>query len=152
MIVTFLWALLAICGLNCRNGCCNDVALHLHGRLLLLLLQPLQVTEHLVSMCDEIVVLFASDVLALVVVVVVALIFVKFNELLIGLVNLLSCGPYLVQGFVDCAAWTLGWSVIVQGQCLHKHVSDKDKRAVISLGRGVEVCQLLCCCFFSRHG
>jgi hypothetical protein len=32
-------------------------------------------------MCDEIVVLFASDVLALVVVVVVALIFVKFDEL-----------------------------------------------------------------------
>jgi hypothetical protein len=46
----------------------------------LLLLQPLHVTEHLISMCDEIVVLFASDVLALVVVVVVALIFVKFNE------------------------------------------------------------------------
>jgi hypothetical protein len=69
--------------------------------LLLLLLQPLHVTEHLVSMCDEIVVLFASDVLVLVLVVVVALIFLKFDELLIGLVNLLRCGPYLVQGFVN---------------------------------------------------
>jgi hypothetical protein len=110
--------------------------------LLLLLLQPLHVTEHFVSMCDEIVVLFASDVLALVVVVVVALIFVKFDELLIGLVNLLRCGPYLVQGLVDRAASTLGWSVIVQGQCLHKHVPDEDERAVISLGR----------CYLSRHG
>jgi hypothetical protein len=58
MIVYFLWALLTICGLHCRDGCCNNGALHLHGGLLLLL--PIHVTEHLVSMCDEIVVLFAS--------------------------------------------------------------------------------------------
>jgi hypothetical protein len=66
----------------------------------LLLLLPLHVTEHLVSMCDEVIVLFASDVLALVLIVVVALIFVKVDELLIGLMNLLSCGPYLVQGLL----------------------------------------------------
>jgi hypothetical protein len=81
----------------------------------LLLLLPLQVTKHLVSMCNNIVVLFASDVLALVVIVVVALICVEVDELLIGLMNLLSCGPYLVQGFVDRAASTGSWSVIVQG-------------------------------------
>jgi hypothetical protein len=116
-----------------------------------LLLLPLHVTEYLVSMCNEIIVLFASDVLALEVVVVVALIFVKFDEQLIGLMNLLSCGPYLVQGFVNRVASTLGWSIIVQGKCLHKHVPDEDKCAAMSLGRGVEACQLLCRCFFS-HG
>jgi hypothetical protein len=82
--------------------------------LSLLLLLPLHVTEHLFSMCDEIVVAL-SDVPALEVIVVVALIFVEVDELLIGLMNLLSCGPYLVQGFVDRAASTAGWSVLVQG-------------------------------------
>jgi hypothetical protein len=66
-------------------------------------------------MCDEIVVLFASDMLPLIVVIVMTLVCVKVNELLIGLLNLISWGPYLVQGIVDHAALTGSWSVIIQG-------------------------------------
>jgi hypothetical protein len=64
--------------------------------LLLLLPRSLFFAEHLVRMCDDLVVLFASYLLALVEVVVVALIFVKLDELLVGVMDPVSCGPYLV--------------------------------------------------------
>jgi hypothetical protein len=142
----------AICSLHCRHGCCNDVTMHLRQRLLLLLPRSLFFAEHLVRMCYDIVVLFTSDVLALEEVVVVALILVKLDELLVGLVDLVSCGPYPFQGFVDCASSTLSCDIIVQGNCLHKHVPDEDKLNVVSLGRGVEARQLLCLCFFIHCG
>jgi hypothetical protein len=60
-------------------------------------------------------VLFASDVMALCIVIVISLVCVKVEEALIGLMNLFSCGPYLVQGSVNCASSTGSWSVVVQG-------------------------------------
>jgi hypothetical protein len=129
MIIYFLESLVAICSLHCRHSCCNNVTLHLSRRLLLLLLPRSLFAEHLFRICDDLVVLFASDVLALVEVAVVALIFVKLNELLVGVMDPVSCRPYLVQGLVEHAALTLSWAIIVQGKCLHKHVPDEDKLA-----------------------
>jgi hypothetical protein len=71
--------------------------------------------EYLVCHSAEIVVLFASYVLALFIVIMMGLVCVEVEEALIGFMNLFSCRSELGQGFVDRASSTGSWSVVVQG-------------------------------------
>jgi hypothetical protein len=77
----------AVCCLHCRHRCRNDVALDLSG-LLLPLQWAIYFSKHLVRVGEYIVVLCARALLPLIEVVVVALIFVKFDEWLIGVMYL----------------------------------------------------------------
>jgi hypothetical protein len=79
----------AVYCLHCRHRCRNNVALDLSG-LLLLLQRPLFFAKHLLGVGNYIVVLVASELLVLIEVVVVALIGVKLDEPLIGVVYLVS--------------------------------------------------------------
>jgi hypothetical protein len=85
VIVNFLGSdvIAAVCCLHCRHCCRNDVALDWSG-LLLPLHWPIYFSKQLVRVGYYIVVLGARALLPLKEIVVVALIFVKFDELLIG--------------------------------------------------------------------
>jgi hypothetical protein len=95
----------AVYFLHCRHRCRNNVALDLSG-LLLLLQRPLFFAKHLLGVGNYIVVLVASELLVLIEVVVVALIGVKLDEPLIGVVYLVSLYPYFIKSCADRALST----------------------------------------------
>jgi hypothetical protein len=96
VIVDFLWTrvIAAVCCLHFRHRCPNDVALDLSG--LLLSLWPIYFSKHLFRVGAYVVVLGARVLLPLLEVCVVVLIFVKFDEPLIGVVYLVSLQPNLL--------------------------------------------------------
>jgi hypothetical protein len=73
------------------------------------------VSKYVVRHIAEIFVLFVSDVLAFFVVGMMMLVCVEVKETLVGVMNLVSCGPELVQAVVNRALSTECRSLSVQG-------------------------------------
>jgi hypothetical protein len=99
--------------LHCSNRRCDDVALYLPG--LLLMLWSIYFSEYLVRVRANVVVLGGGAFLPRLEVCVVELIFVKFDEPLIGVVYLVSLQPDPRDGLIDCALSACCGSVSVQG-------------------------------------
>jgi hypothetical protein len=100
-------------------------------------------SEYLVRVRANVVVLFRSVVLPRLKGDVMTFIVVKFNDLLICVVYLVSLQPNPRDGLINCALSACRGPVSVQGQCLHEHVPGADELAAETLCRGVEPRQLL---------